>query len=112
MENKLTILWTNENPITAKLMVFMYAENSLRREWWEEVEIIVWGAASKLVVEDKSVQEKLLDINEKGVKVRFCIACATELGIVEEIKALGFEVEPMGAPLTEVLKQDGKLITI
>lgn len=112
MKDKLTILWTNADPITAKFMVFMYAEASLSREWWNEVEIIVWGAASKLVVEDKSVQEKLLDIKEKGVRVRFCIACATKLGIVEEIKALGFEVEAMGTPLTEVLKQDGKLITI
>jgi hypothetical protein len=46
------------------------------------------------------------------VKIRFCIACATELGIVSKVKELGFELYPMGLPLTEVLKKDGKLLTI
>ena len=52
MENKLTILWTNADSITAELMVFMYSEASIGRGWWNEVEIIVWGATIKLVVKD------------------------------------------------------------
>lgn len=112
MENKLTILWTNADPITAEFMVFMYAEASLKYNWWKEVEIIVWGATAKLVIENKKIQEKLLDIKAKGVKVGFCIACATEIGIVSEVEALGFELKRMGPPLTEVLKKDGKLLTI
>lgn len=52
MENKLTILWTNADPTTAELMVFMFAEASIGRGWSNEVEIIVWGAKAKLVVED------------------------------------------------------------
>jgi hypothetical protein len=112
MDSKLTILWTNADPITSELMVFMYAEASLRNSWWKEVEIIVWGATAKLIDENKAFQEKLLDIQAKGVKVGFCIACAKELGIVNKIEALGFELKPMGLPLTEVLKKDGKLLTI
>ena len=112
MENKLTILWTNADPITAELMVFMYAEASLRNEWWKEVELIVWGATAQLVVENQTIQEKLLEIQTKGVKVVFCTACATKLGIVSEVEALGFELRFMGEPLTEVLKADGKLLTI
>lgn len=112
MDNKLTILWTNADPITAELMVFMYVEASLKNEWWKEVEIIVWGATAKLVVENKAIQEKLLEIQAKGVKVRFCIACAAQLGIDNKVEALGFELKPMGQPLTEILKTDGKLLTI
>lgn len=94
MENKLTILWTNADPTTAELMVFMYAEAAITRGWWDGVKIIVWGATAKLVAENKHIQEKLLDIKSKGVEVGFCIACATELGIVDEIEALGFELKP------------------
>lgn len=112
MQDKLTILWTNADPITAEFMVFMYAENSLYKDWWNEVEIIVWGATTKLIVENKTIQEKLLDIKKKGVKVSFCMACADKLGLVSEIRSLGFELEYMGLPLTEILKKDGKLITI
>lgn len=112
MEKKLTILWTNSDPLTAKFMVFMYAENSLIRDWWDQVEIIVWGGSAKLVVEDKSVQEKLLDIKRKGVKVGFCIACVRELGISDQIEALGFEIKSMGDPLTQAIKNGNKIITI
>jgi len=112
MEETLTILWTNADPITAKLMVFMYAENALARGWWKKVKIIVWGATAKLITENKEVREKLLDIKLKGVKVEACIACANELGVSEELMAMGFLVKGMGAPLTEVIKSGGKLITV
>ncbi len=112
MENKLTILWTNADPITSELMVFMYAENSLKHQWWQEVEIIVWGATAKLVSENKMIQEKLLDLQKKGVRVRFCISCAKKLAVDETVKALGFEIEKMGQPLTEILKNKERLITI
>lgn len=111
-DNKLTILWTNADPDTAEMMVFMYAGASLRYEWWQEVEIIVWGATAKLVVENQRIQDKLLELKASGVKVGFCIACATELGVVGQIEKLGFELKRMGQPLTEVLKSGGKLLTV
>lgn len=110
--NKLTILWTNADPDTAEMMVFMYAGAALRFEWWEKVDIIVWGATAKLVAENKHIQTKLLELKEAGINVRFCISCATELGVVDEIEALGFELNPMGPPLTDILKNDGKLLTV
>lgn len=112
MENKLTILWTSGDPITAEFMVFMYAENSLIRDWWEEVEIIVWGASTKLLVEDKSIQKRLLELKEKGVEVRFCRSCAAKLDLVSQLESLGFNLESMGPPLTEILKRKGHLLTI
>lgn len=112
MKDKLNILWTNADPDTAEMMVFMYAEASLVYKWWDSVKIIVWGATAKLVAENKKIQEKLLDIKSKGVEVEFCIACATKLGVEDEIEALGFVLKPMGQPLTEILKQDGKLLTV
>jgi len=111
-DNKLTILWTNADPDTAEMMVFMYAGAALKYEWWEEVEIIVWGATAKLVVENQHIQAKLIELEASGVKVGFCIACATKLGVVDQIKELGFELRPMGPPLTEILKSGGKLLTV
>lgn len=112
MENKLTILWTSGDPVTAEFMVFMYAENSLKRDWWEEVEIIVWGGSTKLVLENKAIQEKLLDLKTKGIKVGFCIACARELGVLDKLDQLGFETKSMGLPLTDAIKNNSNLITI
>ncbi len=110
--NRLNILWTNADPVTAEMMVFMYAGAALRNKWFESVKIIVWGATAKLVAENKDICDQLLELKSNGVEVGFCIACATKLGVVEQIQALGFEVIPMGPPLTEILKQDGNLLTI
>jgi len=46
---------TNDNPITAEKMVFMYTINSLIHGWWEKVTLIVWGATTKLVNENANI---------------------------------------------------------
>ena len=51
----LYVLWTNDNPITAEKMVFMYTINSLIHGWWEKVTLIVWGATTKLVNENANI---------------------------------------------------------
>lgn len=112
MDNKLTILWTNADPITAKLMVFMYAENAIKQNWWEEVTLVIWGATAKLVAEDEEVRDHLLDIRKKGVHVSFCRACAVELGVDDFLESMGFELIYWGVPLTEIIKEKGNLITI
>ncbi|WP_461206664.1 DsrE family protein [Clostridium sp. DL1XJH146] len=112
MDNSLVILWTNADPVTAEMMVFMYAENAKVRGWWDRVKIVVWGATAKLVAEDEEIQEKLLDLQSKGIEVSFCIACATKLGVVRQIDELGFELKAWGMPLTELLKNDAKLLTV
>ncbi|MFI3250277.1 MAG: DsrE family protein [Eubacteriales bacterium] len=110
--DKLTILWVNDNPDTARLMVLMYAINGKKKGWWEEVEIIIWGASTKLVATDKTIQKNIKKAKETGVKISACLACASELGVVQELEALNIDVRYMGAPLTEILKNDGKLLTI
>lgn len=112
MNDKLTILWTNADPITAKFMVFMYAGNALKQKWWKDVEIIVWGATAKLVGEDKSIQEMITDLGKTGVKVRACKACAQELGVEQVLVDLGIEVDYMGVALTDALKGEGKVLSI
>ena len=112
MNDKLTILWTNGDPNTAHHMVFMYAINSLMRGWWQEVTIVIWGAPAKLVAEDESIQENIKIAQHQGVKISACVACATQFGVVENLKSQGIEVIPWGQPLTEIIKNKEHLITI
>ena len=108
----LYVLWTNDNPITAEKMVFMYTINSMLRGWWEKVTLIVWGATPKLVSENDAIQAKIKEALEAGVHVTACKACADQLGLTEQLEGLGIEVKYWGEPLTEILKNDEKLITI
>jgi hypothetical protein len=112
MDDKLTILWTNADPVTAKLMVFMYAKASMERHWWRSVQIVVWGATAKLVAEDKEIQDKIREIMDAGVEVSACLACATALGVVDTLSDLGLELKLWGGGLTDLLKGEGKLLTV
>lgn len=111
-KEELTILWTNADPIAAEMMVFMYAEKSIEKGWWDKVTLIIWGSTAKLVATNKDIQKKLLKIKETGVTVSCCLSCATKLGVKEDIEKLGIDLRYWGAPLTELIKKDAKLITL
>ncbi len=108
----LYVLWTNDNPITAEKMVFMYTINSLIHGWWEKVTLIVWGATTKLVSENKEIQKQIKEALEAGVHVTACKACADQLGVSADLENLGVEVIYWGVPLTDILKNDKKLLTV
>ena len=108
----LYVLWTNGDPVTAEKMVFMYTVNSLIREWWEKVTIIVWGAPAKLVAENTGIQEKVREALEAGVHISACKACADQLGVTGSLEKLGIEVKYWGVPLTEILTGGESLLTI
>ncbi len=110
--NKLNILWTNDNELTSELMVMMYATNSLKKEFWKEVRVIIWGATSKLVAQNKHIQDLIKEAKEAGVEFSACEACATELGVKDIIINLGIEVKFWGEPLTKLIKEKENLITI
>jgi hypothetical protein len=111
-DNKLSILWTNADPITSHHMVMMYATNAMLRGWWDEVTVIIWGATAKYVAEDHEIREKMEEAKKAGVKFSACIACARNLGVKERLEELGFEVISWGPPLTEILKNGERLLTI
>lgn len=112
MKNELYILWTNDNPITAEKMVFMYALNSIKQGWWDELTIIIWGATAKLVVQNEKIAPIIRELLEAGVKVSACKSCADELGVSSELAELGIEIRYWGEALTMILKSDLKLITV
>jgi hypothetical protein len=111
-KNHLYVLWTNDNPITAEKMVFMYTINSLVYGWWQMVTLIIWGATAKLVSEDEKIQEKIKEALDAGVRITACKACADELGVTESLEKLQIEVKYWGQPLTEILKNNEQLLTI
>ncbi len=112
MSEKLNILWVNDNPTTADSMVFMYATNAKLNNWFDQIEIIIWGASAKLTSENERIQQRIKEAKEAGVIVKGCISCAKMFGVVEELKALEIELIPMGIPLTKILKEKEYLLTI
>lgn len=109
----LHILWTNADINTSKLMVLMYAKYSIKNGWWDECTIILWGATVKLVAENTEIQAEMAMLQKEfGIKFVGCITCAKELGVVDELTALGVELEPWGPHLTRLLQAGAPLITV
>lgn len=111
-EDHLFLLWTTSDPDTSANMVLMYATNSILRDWWKKVTVILWGGAQKTLLSDKNVHHKFLLAKEKGVEFTACISCAVNQGLVDDLKADGIELIPWGETMTELIKERYHLITI
>ena len=109
---ELYVLWTNDNPVTAENMVFMYSVNSMIHGWWENVTIIVWGATATLISNNAGIQSQIRNALSKGVHIIACKACAEQLNVTETLENLGIEVKYTGELLTEIIKSKKHMITI
>lgn len=108
----LTILWTTDNKDTFFNLIQMYAANSLRHGWWDEVTVVIWGASAKLAGNDAQVQLEIMEMIQQGVKVEACKACADINGVTETLEKCGVNVRYWGEPLTEIIKTGSKLLSI
>jgi hypothetical protein len=109
---KLYILWTSDNIITAEKMVLMYSQNCILKDWWDEVEVIIWGASAKLASENNIIREKIKMASHVGVKFTACKGCSDQLGVSESLTEIGVNVIYYGKELTDIIQNEDKLITI
>jgi hypothetical protein len=109
--DKLVVLWTSGDPEVAEKMVFMYTYNAMKQNWWKDITFIVWGPSSKLLSENKSLQEYIMKMMKVGVRVEACKACADMYGVSDKLSDLGINVRYLGEPLTEYIKQGRHVIT-
>lgn len=112
MNNKLYVLWTSDNEVTSEKMVLMYVANAKINKWWDHITLIIWGASNTLIAESEMIREKIKSAQHAGVHVSACKACADQLGTTQLLLDLGVEVKYWGENLTQILKDNEKLLTI
>lgn len=110
--NKINILWTTDNKETFFNMVSVYAVNSKKKAWWENVNVIIWGASAKPAGNDTQIQTEIMEMINSGVTVEACKNCADNFGVTDKLEKAGVNVRYMGLPLTEYLKNDEKILTV
>jgi hypothetical protein len=111
MDN-LHILWVTENKDTSINMIAMYAINSKKNHWWQNVNVIIWGASAKLVAEDSQIQTEIFEMINQGIQIEACKACCDNLGVADQLTRLGINVRYMGKLFTEYIKSGDKILTI
>lgn len=111
MTDSLVVVWSSGDKDVALNMVFMYTLNAKLRGWWDDVRLIVWGPSSKLLSEDKDLQEEVNKMKDAGVILEACKACSDRYGVSEKLERLSIDVKFMGIPLTEYMKDGRNIIT-
>jgi hypothetical protein len=111
-EEKLVILWTSGDREVALKMVFMYTFNAKKREWFDDITLVVWGPSAKLLTEDEELQEYMAKIMDAGVTVKACKGCSDQYGVSEKLEELGITVLYIGKELSDYLKENRKMLTI
>ncbi|MEG2593652.1 MAG: redoxin domain-containing protein [Bacteroides sp.] len=109
--NKLVLVWSSDDPMVAERVALMFPHAAQKSKWFSEVTLVVWGPSAKLIANDAVLQKKIGQMQTDGVKVEACIACATAYGVVDKLKALNYDVLPMGEPLANYLKRGYQVIT-
>lgn len=110
-KEKLVILWTGSDREVALKMIFMYAGNSPRNGWWDEVTLIVWGSSARLLAEDEELQKGIAQLAAEGVKLEACKVCSDQFGVSDQLAGMGIEIKFMGEPLTEYIKEGRCVLT-
>lgn len=110
--SKLHLLWTTDNKDTVFNMIAMYAVNSKKNQWWDELNVIVWGASAKLIGHDPQIQTEIREMLQAGVTIEACRNCCEHYGVTERLEELGITVRYMGEPLTTYLKNEEKILTL
>jgi hypothetical protein len=110
--DKLNILWTTDNKDTVFNMLAMYAINSKIKDWWKEVNVIIWGVSARLVGNDTRVQTEVIEMINHGVQIEACKECCDRFGVTDKLAKLGINVRYMGKPLTDYIKSGEYIITI
>ena len=111
-EDSLVVLWTSGDKEVALNMVFMYTLNSKLNDWWSDVRMIIWGPSSKLLSEDKELQEKVQEMQDAGILVEACRSCAENYRVVEDLEDLGIDVYYIGERFSEYMKEGRKVLSL
>ena len=112
-KKKLLILWASENKDTALNMLLMYSLSAQTNNWWDEIDIVSWGASNLLVCSDSDVSDEVRNLKSAGVNLYACQRCAEKYNLVHQLEGFGFEVKLMGETLTQRLQDhEWAVITI
>lgn len=110
--SRLNILWTTDSEATITSLLVPYTNNALTKNWWDEVHVVIWGASTKYIFENKEIQDIVKNMIKNNIVVEACKFCADKFGATTLLEDLGVDVKYMGQPLTEYLKSDAKFLSI
>jgi len=119
MSDKLLVIISTGEPAKARAGA-MYAVNALKHGWLDDVKLYFFGPAEALLLEDRPLQQYVKEYRELEGTPFACKFLADrvqqrdedeegdadpDIGISENISALGVDVEYVGKPMADLIRQ-------
>ena len=110
---KLLVVWKSNNDIDINNFIIPYAYNSKTREWFDDVEVLIWGASQEKVLQYSIIQQRVKNLINNEIKIYACKMCADKVGASELLESLGVNVMYTGVYLSEKMQdKEFEVITI
>ena len=101
---KICILWKTGNRIDIETMVLPYIRNSKVKDWWDEVEVIIWGDSQQTIAIEPEYQKAISKLSNEGITFFACKSCADKLCVTELLQGLQVDVQYTGKLLSDRLQ--------
>lgn len=103
MSSKIVVIIATADPNKAEAGM-MYAVNSLKYDWMEDVKLIFFGPAEKALLEDPDMQELLLEFHRQDRQAIACKFLAERDGNGADLGDLGLDVQYVGSMISDYIK--------
>lgn len=111
--SKVLVVWKSNNDIDIHNFVVPYCYNAVVQEWFNEVELLIWGASQEKVMNDPVIQQRVANLVKNNVTVYACKMCSDNVGATKTLLGLGVDVRYTGDLLSDRLKdKEYEVITI
>jgi hypothetical protein len=111
--SKVVVVWKTENEIDIHNFVIPYVYNSKKQGWFDEVEVLIWGASQEKVMNTPLIQDRIKILIKDDIKIYACKMCADHVGATQLLEDLGVEVMYTGVYLSDNLKDSNtEVITL
>lgn len=110
----LVIISSGEEAIDKALTGMMYAVNTKKYNWIENVNLIFFGPSEKMIAKAGSkgeVATLLKTAMDIGITPIACRAISEGEKITEDLEGLGFSVDYVGATISDFIKKDYQVLT-
>ncbi len=111
MATKVFIVVSSRDKEVVKWPALTYPLNATKNKWMDEVRVILFGPAEELAAHHPEVQEKLKELQEAGIEVMACKACADEWNITGVLEEAGIKVVYVGSVISQLIKDGWASLT-
>lgn len=101
---KLCVVWKSSNEIDIEKFIIPYIYNSKAKKWFDEVEVLVWGASQEIIANSSLYKQKLKEMVDSGIPVYACKMCADGLNVTDVLESMGVNVIYTGVYLSDQIK--------